>query len=208
MLHLFRELIPDFDSMKKEVFVTHADVDHCGLLPEFDTVFAGVDSSGCLRLEAENGDGYRERNPLHKPYIRICKTLTSYRPVDPSKIVTVGGKAEGDDVLSRVGCFDFGELHFELYQGGGGHLRGESVLIDYENRVVFSGDVFVNMKDMTESQAKYNRYAPILMTSVDTDPKLCAQERQALFARLGVGTWQIFGGHGGKKLYTVKPSEI
>lgn len=208
MLHIFRELIPDFDGMKKEVFVTHADVDHCGLLPEFDTVFAGVDSAECLRLEAENGDGYRERNPLHKPYIRICKTLTSYRPVDPSKIMTVGGKAEGDEVLSRVGCFDFGELHFELYQGGGGHLRGESVLIDYENRVVFSGDVFVNMKDMTESQAKYNRYAPILMTSVDTGPKLCAQERQALFARLGVGTWQIFGGHGGKKLYTVRPSEI
>ena len=92
--------------------------------------------------------------------------------------------------------------------GRGGHLCGESVLIDYQNKVVFSGDVFVNMKDMTASQAQYNRYAPILMTSVDTDPNLCARERQALFARLGVGTWQIFGGHGGKKVYNVKPAEI
>lgn len=77
------------------------------------------------------------------------------------------------------------------------------MLIDYENRVVFSGDVYVNMKDMTEKQAQYNRYAPILMTSVDTDPGLCALERRAIFARLGAGTWQIFGGHGGKKTYSV-----
>ena len=41
------------------------------------------------------------------------------------------------------------------------------------------------------------------MTSVDTDPGLCALERRAIFARLGAGTWQIFGGHGGKKTYSV-----
>ena len=91
----------------------------------------------------------------------------------------------------------------DVYQGGGGHLRGESVLIDYENRIVFSGDVYVNLKEMTPQQAQYNRYAPILMTSVDTDPKLCAQERRALFSLLGEGEWQIFGGHGAKKTYTV-----
>ena len=40
------------------------------------------------------------------------------------------------------------------------------------------------------------------MTSVDTDAKLCAQERNALLQRLGVGEWNIFGGHGQKKTYT------
>lgn len=64
------------------------------------------------------------------------------------------------------------------------------------------------MKDMTAQQAQYNRYAPILMTSVDTDAAVCAQERQALFARLGAGTWQIFGGHGGMKLYQVAPASV
>ncbi len=29
------------------------------------------------------------------------------------------------------------------------------------------------------------------------------EERQALFQRLGTGSWQIFGGHGGKKEYNV-----
>ncbi len=207
MNRIFRELIPKFDKIQKRVFVTHADVDHCGLLPEFDTVYASAQSARCLRLEYENGDGYREQNPLHKPYIQICKILTSYTPVDPKKIKVVGEKETADGVLSRTGTFDFGDLHFELYQGAGGHLRGESVLIDYENRLVFSGDVYVNMKDMTAAQARYNHYAPILMTSVDTDPALCAAERKAIFARLGAGTWQIFGGHGGKKTYTVKTAE-
>ncbi len=207
MMKIFREIIPDFDNTKKQVFVTHADVDHCGLLPEFDTVYAGADTAECLRLEHENGNGYREQNPLHKPYIQICKILTSYKPVEPEKIKIVGGERSGDGALVRTGSFDFGELHFELYQGGGGHLPGESVLIDYENRVVFSGDIFINMKNMLAGQAEYNRYAPILMTSVDTDPELCARERKAIFARLGAGTWQIFGGHGGRKVYTVKPTD-
>lgn len=207
MNEIFRSFIPDFDGIEKQVFVTHADVDHCGLLPEFDTVYASADTAECLRLEYETGNGYRERNPLHKPYIQICKILTSYRPVSPEKMHVVGSSAPNGGALVRTGFFDFGELHFELYQGGGGHLTGESVLIDYENHVVFSGDVFVNMKDMTAMQAQYNHYAPILMTSVDTDPKLCAAERKALFARLGAGEWQIFGGHGGKKTYIVKPAE-
>ena len=56
---------------------------------------------------------------------------------------------------------------------------------------------------LTKEQAEYNQYAPILMTSVDTDPKLCLEERKAIMQRLGVGQWQIFGAHGFKKDYSV-----
>lgn len=177
------------------------------MLGEFDVIYAGAASAECLRLEYAGEEGYREQNPLHKPYIRICKTLTSYHPVAPEKMQVIGGTRTGDAPLEHTGSFDFGEMHFELYEGRGGHLCGENVLIDYEHHVVFSGDIYVNLKDMTAQQSQYNLYAPILMTSVDTDPALCKLERQALFARLGAGTWQIFGGHGGKKLYTLRPEE-
>ncbi len=59
------------------------------------------------------------------------------------------------------------------------------------------------MHGLTAEQAKYNQYAPILMTSVDTDQKLCAEKRKAIMQRLGVGQWQIFGAHGLKKDYSV-----
>lgn len=201
MLALFRKIIPDFDEAEKKIFITHADVDHCGLLNLFDTVYASGKSAECLRLESEGENGYREANPLHKPYVRICKALTSYKPVAAEKIRVLGTDREDGRVLAKTGHLDIGDLHFELYEGSGGHLKGESVLIDPVHKLVFSGDIYVNMKDMTERQAEYNKYAPILMTSVDTDKALCTEERAELFRLLAPGKWMVFGGHGGKKEY-------
>ena len=202
MTDLFRKLVPDFDKIKKRVLITHADVDHCGLLPMFDEVYASYKSAKSLKAEFDGEDGYREQNALHKPYIRICKTLTDYMPLNPEKIKVMWDNNEpksGD--LWQIGFFDFGDLHFEVYEGRGGHLPGEIVLIDYEHHITFTGDVYVNIKGMTSEQKQYNQYAPILMTSVDTNPELCAGERNAVMQRLGVGKWQIFGAHGMVKDY-------
>ena len=199
---LFRNLLPEYDTMKKTVYVTHADLDHCGLLPLFDEIIASGETRECLAAEYRGADGYREQNPLHKPYIKICKALTLYTPPDPEKITVLWGtQKESQAPLQQIGFFDFGEMHFEVYQGKGGHLKGETVLIDYSHHVVFSGDIYVNIHGMTREQAEYNQYAPVLMTSVDTDPALCALERNAIIQRLGAGNWQIFGAHGMKKDY-------
>ena len=204
MLELFEKLIPEFRELEKTVLVTHADVDHCGLLSCFDRVIASEKTAECLRSEFAGEGGFRERNPLHKPYINICKILTSYRPVDPRRLVTPW-KDAGDtkEPLTQIGFFDFGELHFEVYEGKGGHLPGEIVLIDYAHHLAITGDIYINVHGLTSRQAEYNQYAPILMTSVDTDPQLCREERNAVMQRLGVGQWQIFGAHGFKKDYSV-----
>ena len=161
-------------------------------------------SAECLRLERDEENGFREENPLHKPYIEMCKILTAYKTLPNEPIRALWGRCDdSDEPLVQVGFFRFGELRFEVYEGKGGHLRGEAALIDYAHRIAFTGDIYVNLKGMTAEQAEYNRYAPILMTSVDTDPKLCTAERKAVINRLGVGNWQIFGGHGAKKDYSV-----
>ncbi len=205
MLKIFKGLFPDFDKMKKTVLVTHADVDYCGLLPIFDEVIANAKTKECLKNQYEGKDGFREANPLHKPYINICKILTSYNPVNPQKVTALWNNFDRlTQPLTQIGFYDFGELHFEVYEGKGGHLPGELVLIDYENHIAFTGDIYINTHGLTAAQAEYNQYAPILMTSVETDPALCAEERKAVLQRLGAGKWQIFGAHGFKKDYSVE----
>ena len=204
MLEVIQKIVPNFDEIKKTILVTHADVDHCGLLPLFDEIIASTKTAICLKNEYLGNDGYREKNPLHRPYINICKILTSYKVTNPDKIKSMWNDIENlTEPLTQIGFFDFEELHFEVYEGKGGHLPGEIVLIEYAKHIAITGDIYINVHGLTPEQAEYNQYAPILMTSVDTDPKLCAEERKAIIGRLGVGEWQIFGAHGFKKDYSV-----
>ena len=204
MLEIFRKIFPEFDTMQKTILVTHADVDHCGLLPLFDKIIASQKTANCLKNEYEGKNGYRESNALHKPYIKICKILTSYKAVNPDKVTAMWNDIPNlTEPISQIGFFDFEELHFEVYEGKGGHLPGEIVLIDYSKHIAITGDIYINTHGLTAQQAEYNQYAPILMTSVDTDPKLCLEERKAIMERLGAGNWQIFGAHGFKKEYPV-----
>lgn len=205
MLQLLRDILPDFDNLPKSLLLTHADVDHCGLMSLFDDVIVSCNSARSLAQEYRGEDGLRERNPLHRPYVNICKILTSYVEINPNRLRTPWMDiADLREPLTQVGFFDFGDLHFEVYEGKGGHLPGEIVLIDYGHNIAFTGDVYINIRGLTAEQAEYNQYAPILMTSVDTDPKLCGEERIAILRRLGVGSWKIFGAHGAPKDYCVK----
>ncbi len=205
MTEIFEKRIPEFHSLKKRVLVTHADLDHCGLLSMFDEVITNEKTALCLEKEFLGENGYREENALHKPYICICKILTGYQPVDPRKIRRLWQSPDcAGQPLTQTGFFSFGELHFEVYEGKGGHLPGEIVLVDYAHHIAITGDIYINVHGLTAEQAKYNQYAPILMTSVDTDPQLCAEERTAILQRLGVGDWQIFGAHGAKKEFSVR----
>lgn len=205
MIKLFRQLIPDFDNIKKTCIITHMDVDHAGLLPMFDEIYASGPSLKCLVDEFEGRDDLREKNPIHTPYIRICKTLTEYVPASPDKMKVIGTApyVEGN-LLSQIGFFSFGDLKFEVYEGAGGHLPGEIVLIDYDHRIAFTGDIYVNIKGMTSEQRQYNKYAPILTTSVDMDRIKCTMEREYIMRRLGAGKWHVFGSHGPVFKYETK----
>ena len=130
--------------------------------------------------------------------------MTSYAPPDPETLLVIAGSSKPlGSLMERTGDFTFGSLTFEIYEGAGGHLPGEIVLVERHHHLAFTGDIYVNIKEFTREQSVYNRYAPYLMTSVDTDPALAARERQTLWDVLGPGDWNIFGGHGLNKLLTL-----
>ncbi len=192
---LLQREVPDFEHLPRELILTHADVDHCGCADRFNKIYA---SARCLEnfLRENRGEAaWREENPKHAPYAKISKLLTSYVPPKTDSFAVIGN-AEGDSLLTPIGGLSLCGFNFEVYEGAGGHAPGEIILIDRACRVVFSGDIFINVKGCTPEQTAFNRLAPYLMTSVDTDPDLARRERQELMRLLGHGSWTIFGGHG------------
>ena len=97
-------------------------------------------------------------------------------------------------VLELINRFNFNISYINSQENG----------TDYQNlKMGLHVEDSARISEFVE-QAEYNQYAPILMTSVDTEPKLCGAERTAILRRLGVGNWRIFGAHGAPKDHFVK----
>lgn len=194
-LRYLREYVPDFDARRKTLLLTHADADHVGIAGVFDRVCV---SRSCYENFADEAAGLpnlREKNQAHAPYVRISKLLSHYVTVPAEALDVIGGRT-GGGLLEKIGVLRFGGLEFEAFEGLGGHIKGETVYVERKARLVFSGDIFVNIKGFTPQQAGFNTLAPYLMTSVDSDPKLAADERREMMRLLGGGKWLLIGGHG------------
>lgn len=199
-----RALVPGFDERRRTLVLSHADVDHAGCCDLFDEVWATERTRQTFRLQRAGMPDWRAQNPLHEPYIKITNHATRYEAPDPDPMRSLGGRPEGEDTsLSRAldehgnpVTFDMAPFSFEVWEGAGGHVAGETVLIDREQRVCVSGDVFVNVHGETKVQRAFDALAPFLMTSVDSIPRLARAEREELFRMLGEGHWQVLGGHG------------
>ncbi|MBP3361416.1 MAG: MBL fold metallo-hydrolase [Clostridia bacterium] len=197
MQKIFRRIFPDFDDGSKKALITHADVDHCGLLPLFSTIYMSRESFESLSSEFGHKRGLRENNPEHEPYVHICKLITSYIPPNPNTARIISELPENaDSPVTETGALDFGDMHFTVFQGLGGHLPGEIILADFENKIAFTGDIFINLRGLTPEQEQYNRYAPTLMSTVDTDRILAAKERAWIKKTFSAGDWRVFGSHG------------
>jgi glyoxylase-like metal-dependent hydrolase (beta-lactamase superfamily II) len=195
MLTAFRTLFPNFDSMKKSLIITHPDLDHCGLSHLFDTVYLNHDAYRNFVLENEDRPNFREENILHAPYYHISRILSRYRSPRLETLTVIGEDRIGDP-LCYIGDFDFYDLHFSVYAGNGGHNKGEIVLCNEKNKLVFTGDITVNIKGFRKEQAAFNALAPYLMTSVNMNSPLASAERNAVMEKFDPAVYSYCCGHG------------
>lgn len=179
MLRLLEERFPRFSLRSKEVWLTHADVDHAGLLSLFDRACMSQSCMDNFDAERRGAPNFREQNPLHAPYCALSKIISAYAPPVAERCVAVG-RREGDDLLCPIGSRFFGPWRFDFYEGPGGHVRGETVIVCEKLHLVFSGDLYVNIKGYSPEQQEFNRLAPFLMTGVDCDPALARACRNLL----------------------------
>ena len=202
---VLRGLVPGWDERRRLMVLTHGDLDHAGCCDLFDEVWATERTRETFRMQRAGLPDWRARNPLHDPYLRITNRATLYEAPDPGPMRSLGGRPGGGDAalsraLDEAGrpvTFEVPPFAFEVWEGAGGHVVGETVLVDRVHRVCASGDVFVNVHGETKAQKAFNDLAPFLMTSVDSVPALARAEREELFRMLGAGHWQVLGGHGG-----------
>ncbi|MBQ1251695.1 MAG: MBL fold metallo-hydrolase [Firmicutes bacterium] len=199
---IYEKEILDFDSRPKVMLLTHADADHSGDIDLFDKVYLSQKCKENFLREKAGKPAIREENPIHAPYVRISKILSDYHPPQTDRYEVIGNAENSDLPLTRLPDLRIGDLLFEVHEGAGGHVKGEVIYIERKERIALTGDILVNLKGFIAEQASFNRLAPYLMTSVDTDPALAKKEREAFFDLLDTGTWQIIGGHGDVMEYT------
>ena len=71
-------------------------------------------------------------------------------------------------------------MTLEIYEGNGGHMPGETIILCREPKMLFTGDIYVNSKHLTPEMEDFNRIMPFLQTHVDADPDKLAKERSQL----------------------------
>ena len=196
---VLRENVERWDELPHHLVLTHADIDHVGDCSRFDEVYASGRVIDNFMFEHMGIVNWREQGLDGGAYNVVCKLLDGYASPDYTRMRCLGEPSpfgEQEELLRRIDTLEVAPLTFEVWEGKGGHVRGETILIERGEHLCIAGDLYVNVHGQTRQQQAYNVLAPFLLSSVDTSPALAAQERSALFDILGQGTWTILGGHG------------
>lgn len=182
MLAIFESLFDGFRARRKGVIITSPDIESVGLANLFDTIYLCRTCYKNFAYERRGKPSYRERDVQNAPYIELGKVISRYA-TPPLGRCAVIGKREGDDLLELVGSIRFGNWAFEVYEGAGGHARGETVIVCPELRLVFTGNLLTNNADLTTEQREAEALQLYLMTSTDVMPGLAMQCRQLLLSQ-------------------------
>lgn len=195
---LLSSIFPDYLQREKQLALTHSDIDHCGFAKSFNKIYLSRKSYENFKLEEKNLPNFREQNKKHAPYCRISKLLTGYtcQSTQNMLIVDQDGINEENAPIVLIGNFDFGGLYFDVYAGNGGHAKGEIVIVCEQLKIVFSGDIVVNIAGFSKEQREFNAIAPYLMTSVNMNTQKASEERAYLLDLFSKDKYLYCCGHG------------
>ncbi|HJJ77807.1 MAG TPA: MBL fold metallo-hydrolase [Methanocorpusculum sp.] len=204
LLATLRSIFPDYDERKKDLILTHMDMDHAGLLSGFENIWMSKTSYDDFLGRAEGKPNLRERNPKRTPVYRISSLLSRDISADTANMRALNTfEPETDKPLSYIGTLNIGPLSFAVYETSGGHIGGSIILYEKENRIVFTGDTLVNPSDMADSQKEFIQMGTAMLGTMNDDSVKAKAERAEMFALLDAGGWILCPGHGFPMRYEV-----
>jgi glyoxylase-like metal-dependent hydrolase (beta-lactamase superfamily II) len=207
MFGIFNRLFPSWKSKIKKVYVTHADVDHCGMLSMLTGIKISLNqkSADGLCRQSEGIPDYREDHDFGLGYSKLSRIISGYTPPDTHRFEIIDRDRdipqEHSDLLP-IGDFVAAGLKFEAFEGSGGHLYGEMVFVCRKYGIAFTGDNLVNIHGFSPERAEFNSLAPYLMRSVNIDSQKATAMRKVIIRiveEIGLHnqkTCIICGGHG------------
>ncbi len=197
LLSTLRSIFPDYDERKKDLILTHMDMDHAGLLSGFENIWMSNTSYEDFLGRADGKPNLRERHPLRTPVYRISSLLSRDISVDTARMRALNTfEPDSSKPLSYIGTLNIGPLSFAVYETSGGHVAGSIILYEQANRIVFAGDTLVNPSDMAKSQMEFIQMGTAMLGTMNADSAKAKAERSEFFALLDAGGWILCPGHG------------
>jgi glyoxylase-like metal-dependent hydrolase (beta-lactamase superfamily II) len=201
MMKIFRSLFKDFDSKKKTILITHADVDHCGLLSVISDaeIIMNGKSAESLSKQYNRAIDNREENGFHLGYSRLSMISSDYVPPDSSRFRIIGKNVPKDhEDMVKIDAVKFGDISLDVYEGSGGHLHGEMAFMSEDPKILFTGDIYINVNGLSKGRAEFHSLAPYLMTSVNVNSERAKKMRAAVSELIGKNEKEclVCSGHG------------
>jgi len=201
MITELREMFPAFFSMGKTMLATHADADHCGLMSVIENAEIVVDKRTAdglfdMARPTQDSDAY------NYCYGRLCRIITDYVAPERSRIRTIGDAPDSHPDFVLLDKIQFGDLALEIYEGPGIHTKGQTVILCRSPKLLFTGDLYSNMKDVTPERGEYNQIAPYIQQDTDETQKAVQDTRSKLGAimdSIGRDGMVVCGGYGNIK---------
>ena len=202
MITELREMFPAFFSMEKTMLTTHADADHSGLLSVIDGACIKVSRRTADRL-ADMARPITDTDAYNYCYARLSRIITDFVAPDAKNIEVIGGDIPEDhDDFILLDKIKFGDIELEVYEGPGVRSKGETVVLSRNPKLLFTGDLYSNVKDVTPERAEFNQIAPFIPMDSEVDLKRLTDARSKLGAimdSIGRDGMIVCGGHGNIK---------
>ncbi len=200
MITELREMFPAFFSMNKKMLVTHAVSDHCGLLSvieKAEIIVSRRAADGLLDMARPNVD----TDAYDYSYGRLSRIITDYVPPEKGSIRIIGGDVPEDhDDFVLLDKVVIGDVELEVYEGPGVISKGECVMISRGPKLLFTGDIYSNNKDVTPERAEFNQIAPYVTKEGENDAIIDARTKLGkLMDSVGRDGMIVCGGHGNIK---------
>lgn len=221
---VIKKLTEGREIRKVRIYITHSDVDHCGLLSVLNEaeIIVNQKSAENFQRQYDGLPDYREQTALHRGYSRISRIISGYTVPDirKLKILDTDTPLEHESLIP-IGNMKIGSLDFTVMEGSGGHLYGEIIYVCHEPGIIFTGDNLMNINGFSTERAEFNSLAPYLMKSVNVDSSKATAVRRRITALIKEISDRnnrpciVCGGHGpvsemldGKLILTAKADDV